>query len=165
MTTQNDHTECLCYIYRFPASDKAALKQSKYEASPAKAPLVPGFWNTSEDCTISGKLYSSLRDLRRMLVKEAGDGVMAHPIFGLASVIYSLSCILLWIFQFPRHTLKMNWSCVPEILYCSRLAAKFLQPKKNYFGSMAWIGQSFFFEYSHQGISVLTIYSITPGQR
>ncbi|OWM84899.1 ATP-dependent DNA helicase Q-like 4A isoform X2 [Punica granatum] len=82
---------------RFPSSSKLS-KSSKSEATPAKGVLTAaklsrqqGDSCTSQpqsevDLNLSAKLYSSLRMLRTILVKEAGEGVMAYHIFGNATL-------------------------------------------------------------------------------
>ncbi|GMI88192.1 hypothetical protein like AT1G10930 [Hibiscus trionum] len=82
---------------RFPSSVKAT-KASKPEATPAKGSLTasgkisPPSVDTSAqsqsivDLNLSAKLYSALRMLRTVLVKEAGEGVMAYHIFGNATL-------------------------------------------------------------------------------
>uniref|UniRef100_A0A5B7ATW1 DNA 3'-5' helicase n=1 Tax=Davidia involucrata TaxID=16924 RepID=A0A5B7ATW1_DAVIN len=81
---------------RFPSSVKAS-KLSKSEATPAKGSLTlgkqsptqtdtPAQPQSEEDLNLSAKLYSSLRILRTVLVKEAGEGVMAYHIFGNATL-------------------------------------------------------------------------------
>ncbi|XP_058088855.1 ATP-dependent DNA helicase Q-like 4A isoform X2 [Magnolia sinica] len=83
-------------IVRFPASVKAA-KPTRPEVTPAKGPLLPGKISPpqndtsaqpqdEEDLNLSAKLYASLRMLRTVLVKEAGEGVMAYHIFGNATL-------------------------------------------------------------------------------
>ncbi|OMP01612.1 hypothetical protein COLO4_11772 [Corchorus olitorius] len=78
---------------RFPSSAKAT-KLSKSGATPAKGSLTserlspprvdtPAQSNSNVDLNLSAKLYSALRMLRTLLVKEAGDGVMAYHIFGV----------------------------------------------------------------------------------
>ncbi|KAK4476848.1 hypothetical protein RD792_016010, partial [Penstemon davidsonii] len=79
----------------FPSTVKA--KSSRTEATPAKGPLTslkqsslqmdtPGLPQSEVDLNLSAKLYSSLRMLRTILVKEAGEGVMAYHIFGNATL-------------------------------------------------------------------------------
>ncbi|GMI83623.1 hypothetical protein like AT1G10930 [Hibiscus trionum] len=84
-------------ILRFPSSVKAT-KVSKPEVTPAKGSLTtsvkisPPSVDTSAqsqsivDLNLSAKLYSALRMLRTVLVKEAGEGVMAYHIFGNATL-------------------------------------------------------------------------------
>ncbi|KAK8624994.1 hypothetical protein V6N13_089878 [Hibiscus sabdariffa] len=84
-------------ILRFPSSVKAT-KSSKPEITPAKGSLTasgkisPPSVDTSAqsqsivDLNLSAKLYSALRMLRTVLVKEAGEGVMAYHIFGNATL-------------------------------------------------------------------------------
>ncbi|OMP01611.1 hypothetical protein COLO4_11771 [Corchorus olitorius] len=81
---------------RFPSSAKAT-KLSKSGATPAKGSLTsgrlspprvdtPAQSNSNVDLNLSAKLYSALRMLRTLLVKEAADGVMAYHIFGNATL-------------------------------------------------------------------------------
>ncbi|XP_072962259.1 ATP-dependent DNA helicase Q-like 4A isoform X2 [Typha angustifolia] len=83
-------------IVRFPAPSKAS-KISKLEVTPAKGSLLPemsclpqtgmnGQAQDEVDLNLSAKLYAALRMLRTMLVKEAGEGVMAYHIFGNATL-------------------------------------------------------------------------------
>ncbi|KAK9044368.1 hypothetical protein V6N11_072674 [Hibiscus sabdariffa] len=84
-------------MIRFPCSVKAT-KASKPEATAAKGSLTatrkisPPSVDTSAqsqsivDLNLSAKLYSALRLLRTVLVKEAGEGVMAYHIFGNATL-------------------------------------------------------------------------------
>ncbi|KAL5856966.1 hypothetical protein ACOSQ3_004424 [Xanthoceras sorbifolium] len=84
-------------VIRFPSSVKAS-KLSKFEVTPAKGSLMSGKLSPSGtdspaaqpqqevDLNLSAKLYSSLRILRTILVKEAGEGVMAYHIFGNATL-------------------------------------------------------------------------------
>ncbi|KAF3444465.1 hypothetical protein FNV43_RR14157 [Rhamnella rubrinervis] len=83
-------------LLRFPSSVKAS-KQSKSEAISAKGSLInskpsppqvdtPAQPQSEVDLNLSAKLYSSLRMLRTILVKEAGEGVMAYHIFGNATL-------------------------------------------------------------------------------
>ncbi|OAY39796.1 ATP-dependent DNA helicase Q-like 4A isoform X1 [Manihot esculenta] len=82
-------------VLRFPSAVKVS-KLSKYDATPAKgtltygeqSPLVdaPAQPQSEVDLSLSAKLYSALRMLRTILVKEAGDGVMAYHIFGNATL-------------------------------------------------------------------------------
>uniref|UniRef100_A0A1D1XKM2 DNA 3'-5' helicase n=1 Tax=Anthurium amnicola TaxID=1678845 RepID=A0A1D1XKM2_9ARAE len=75
---------------RFPAPAKAS-KISKAEATPAKGSLFPGKMSSQQnipsqsqnevDLKLSEKLFSALKVLRTLLVKEAGEGVMAYHIF------------------------------------------------------------------------------------
>ncbi|MQL88315.1 hypothetical protein Taro_020864 [Colocasia esculenta] len=77
-------------MLRFPAPVKPS-KISKAEATPAKGSLVPGKMTPQQsipsqaqsevDPKLSEKLFSALKALRTMLVKEAGEGVMAYHIF------------------------------------------------------------------------------------
>ncbi|XP_073271932.1 ATP-dependent DNA helicase Q-like 4A [Primulina huaijiensis] len=81
---------------RFPSSGKP-LKSSRSEATPTKGSLtsgkqsppsvdIPAEPQSEVDFTLSAKLYSALRMLRTVLVKEAGEGVMAYHIFGNATL-------------------------------------------------------------------------------
>ncbi|KAL0365036.1 UNVERIFIED_CONTAM: ATP-dependent DNA helicase Q-like 4A [Sesamum angustifolium] len=82
---------------RFPSSVKAS-KSGRSEATPAKGSLTSQKLNPPQmaepaqqphsevDLNLSAKLYSSLRMLRTILVKEAGEGVMAYHIFGNATL-------------------------------------------------------------------------------
>ncbi|XP_022863339.1 ATP-dependent DNA helicase Q-like 4A [Olea europaea var. sylvestris] len=81
---------------RFPSSFKA-VKAGRSEATPAKGSLtsgkqIPLQMGTSMglqseiDLKLSAKLFSSLRMLRNILIKEAGDGTCAHHIFGNAQL-------------------------------------------------------------------------------
>ncbi|KAK4758393.1 hypothetical protein SAY87_019694 [Trapa incisa] len=82
---------------RFSSSSKPS-KLSKRVATPAKGMLTDAKLNllqwdnstsqplTGVDLNLSAKLYSSLRMLRTLLVKEAGEGVMAYHIFGNATL-------------------------------------------------------------------------------
>ncbi|XWS67950.1 hypothetical protein CRYUN_Cryun04dG0048600 [Craigia yunnanensis] len=83
-------------IIRFPSSVKAT-KLSKSEVTPAKGSLTSGKLSpprvdnsaqsqSKVDLNLSAKLYSALRMLRTVLVKEAGEGVMAYHIFGNATL-------------------------------------------------------------------------------
>ncbi|XP_015878953.3 ATP-dependent DNA helicase Q-like 4A isoform X1 [Ziziphus jujuba] len=84
-------------LLRFPSSVKAS-KQSNSEAIPVKGSLTSGKLSpprvdtpaqqpqSEVDLNLSAKLYSSLRMLRTILVKEAGEGVMAYHIFGNATL-------------------------------------------------------------------------------
>ncbi|XP_022763289.1 ATP-dependent DNA helicase Q-like 4A [Durio zibethinus] len=83
-------------IIRFPSSVKAT-KLSKSEVTPAKGSLTsgkpspprvdtPAQSQSKVDLNLSAKLYSALRLLRTILVKEAGEGVMAYHIFGNATL-------------------------------------------------------------------------------
>ncbi|CAK7357054.1 unnamed protein product [Dovyalis caffra] len=67
--------------------------KGKCEATSARGSLVPGKFcapqagipvqsQSEVDLNLSAKLYSALRMLRTVLVKEAGEGVMAYHIFG-----------------------------------------------------------------------------------
>ncbi|KAI3445622.1 hypothetical protein Pfo_002287 [Paulownia fortunei] len=81
---------------RFPSAVKA-FKSGRSEATPTKGPLTsekqnppqmdtPAQPHSEVDLNLSAKLYSSLRMLRTILVKEAGEGVMAYHIFGNATL-------------------------------------------------------------------------------
>ncbi|XP_073065835.1 ATP-dependent DNA helicase Q-like 4A isoform X2 [Primulina eburnea] len=81
---------------RFPSSGKP-LKSGRSEATPAKGsstsgkqsppPVdIPAEPHSEVDLNLSAKLYSALRMLRTVLVKEAGEGVMAYHIFGNATL-------------------------------------------------------------------------------
>ncbi|XP_038989126.1 ATP-dependent DNA helicase Q-like 4A [Phoenix dactylifera] len=83
-------------ILRFPAPAKAS-KMSRSEVTPAKGSLLPEMMSTPSidantpsqnevDLNLSAKLYAALRMLRTVLVKEAGEGVMAYHIFGNATL-------------------------------------------------------------------------------
>ncbi|KAK4740981.1 hypothetical protein SAY87_024569 [Trapa incisa] len=83
-------------MLRFPSSSKPS-KFSKPEATPMKGVLTDAKLNPLQgdnstyqppgvDLNLSAKLYSSLRMLRTLLVKEAGEGVMAYHIFGNATL-------------------------------------------------------------------------------
>ncbi|EPS70667.1 hypothetical protein M569_04093, partial [Genlisea aurea] len=75
---------------RFPSSAETSKKVSS--ATPAKGSLMPEKQEPPQppqpdvDLDLSAKLYSALRLLRTVLVKEAGDGVMAYHIFGNATL-------------------------------------------------------------------------------
>lgn len=77
---------------RLPSSVKAS-KLGKSEATPAKGSLTSGKQSPPRtdpsgvpqppfDPVLSAKLYTALRKLRTIIVREAGEGVMAHHIFG-----------------------------------------------------------------------------------
>ncbi|XP_039173258.1 ATP-dependent DNA helicase Q-like 4A isoform X2 [Eucalyptus grandis] len=80
---------------RFPSVAKIS-KSSKSDVTPAKGllpsgKLMPQIDGSAQpeaqgDLILSAKLYTSLRMLRTILVKEAGDGVMAYHIFGNATL-------------------------------------------------------------------------------
>ncbi|XP_057978261.1 ATP-dependent DNA helicase Q-like 4A isoform X2 [Malania oleifera] len=83
-------------ILRFHSSEKAS-KLSKSGVTPAKGSLISGKLSPQRietpaqpqsevDLNLSAKLYSALRILRTVLVKEAGEGVMAYHIFGNATL-------------------------------------------------------------------------------
>ncbi|CAN4110683.1 unnamed protein product [Withania somnifera] len=76
---------------RFPSSVKAS-KVGKSEATPAKGSLISGKQSPPRtdpsgvpqpqfDPVLSAKLYTAMRQLRTNIVREAGEGVMAHHIF------------------------------------------------------------------------------------
>ncbi|KAL8520083.1 hypothetical protein ACS0TY_010858 [Phlomoides rotata] len=78
-----------------PSAVKAS-KSSRSEATPAKGSLTSGKQtilpmdnpaqpHSEVDVNLSAKLYTSLRLLRTTLIKEGGDGVYAHHIFGNAT--------------------------------------------------------------------------------
>ncbi|XWS62820.1 hypothetical protein CRYUN_Cryun06bG0043400 [Craigia yunnanensis] len=78
-------------IIRFPSSVKAT-KLSKSEVTPGKGSLISGKLSpprvdtpaqsqSKVDLNLSAKLYSALRMLRTVLVKKAGEGVMAYHIW------------------------------------------------------------------------------------
>ncbi|KAJ6327799.1 hypothetical protein OIU78_014621 [Salix suchowensis] len=80
----------------FPSSVKAS-KQGKTEVASAKGSLMSGKLSPPQsgspaqpqpevDLNLSAKLFSALRLLRTVLLKEAGDGVMAYHIFGNATL-------------------------------------------------------------------------------
>ncbi|KAF8019499.1 hypothetical protein BT93_G0242 [Corymbia citriodora subsp. variegata] len=85
----------LSVILRFPSVAKMS-KSSKSDVTPAKGLLTSGKLmpqidspaqpEAQGDLILSAKLYTSLRMLRTILVKEAGDGVMAYHIFGNATL-------------------------------------------------------------------------------
>ncbi|KAH6766488.1 DNA helicase [Perilla frutescens var. hirtella] len=78
---------------RLPSSAKAS-KSGRLEATPAKGSLTSGKQSPPQmdtpaqqpqsevDLNLSAKLYPALRMLRTILLKEAGEGVMAYHIFG-----------------------------------------------------------------------------------
>ncbi|XP_009787118.1 ATP-dependent DNA helicase Q-like 4A isoform X2 [Nicotiana sylvestris] len=81
---------------RLPSSVTQS-KLGKFEATPAKGSLTSGKQSPPRtdpsavpqspvDTNLSAKLYTALRRLRTLLVKEAGDGVMAYHIFGDATM-------------------------------------------------------------------------------
>ena len=49
---------------------------------------------------LSAKLYSALRMLRTLLVKEAGEGVMAYHIFGFVFSHFPYSCTIISIYDY-----------------------------------------------------------------
>ncbi|KAL0732632.1 hypothetical protein Bca4012_008841 [Brassica carinata] len=71
-------------MMRFPSSVKV-LKPTKPAPTPAKA-LVTSADGPPEDLNLSAIMYTALRKLRTLLVKEAPDGVMAYHIFGNATL-------------------------------------------------------------------------------
>ncbi|KAL7157320.1 hypothetical protein ABFS83_02G070000 [Erythranthe nasuta] len=81
---------------RFPSAPKAS-KPGRTEATPAKGSMIsekqspiqidtPAQPPAEVDLTLSAKLYNSLRMLRIVLLKEAGDGFSAYHIFGNATL-------------------------------------------------------------------------------
>ncbi|KAJ6416185.1 hypothetical protein OIU84_004895 [Salix udensis] len=83
-------------VLRFPSSVKVS-KQGKTEVTSAKGSLMSGKLSPPQsgspappqpeaDLNLSAKLFSALRLLRTVLLKEAGDGVMAYHIFGNATL-------------------------------------------------------------------------------
>ncbi|KAB5563726.1 hypothetical protein DKX38_003780 [Salix brachista] len=83
-------------VLRFPSSVKVS-KQGKTEVTSAKGSLMSGKPSPPQsgspaqpqpevDLNLSAKLFSALRLLRTVLLKEAGDGVMAYHIFGNATL-------------------------------------------------------------------------------
>ncbi|ESQ35756.1 hypothetical protein EUTSA_v10006602mg [Eutrema salsugineum] len=72
-------------MMRFPSSGKV-LKPSKPAATPAKGPITSAADAPPEDLNLSVRMYTALRKLRTLLVKEAPDGVMAYHIFGNATL-------------------------------------------------------------------------------
>ncbi|KAK1309981.1 ATP-dependent DNA helicase Q-like 4A [Acorus calamus] len=83
-------------ILRFPVPGKAA-KMGKADSTPAKGTLrmgktsplqngTPAQPQNEADLNLSAKLFASLRLLRTLLMKEAGEGVMAYHIFGNATL-------------------------------------------------------------------------------
>ncbi|KAK6136514.1 hypothetical protein DH2020_029750 [Rehmannia glutinosa] len=77
---------------RFRCAAKS-FKSGRAEATPTKGSLTsekqslpemdtPAQPHSEADLNLSAKLYSALRMLRTILVKEAGEGVMAYHIFG-----------------------------------------------------------------------------------
>lgn len=82
-------------ILRFPSSVKAS-KPGKCDSISAKGSLasaklnlpidIPDQPETEIDLDLSAKLYTALRMLRTTLCREAGEGVMAHHIFGNATL-------------------------------------------------------------------------------
>ncbi|GAV61187.1 DEAD domain-containing protein/Helicase_C domain-containing protein/HRDC domain-containing protein/RQC domain-containing protein [Cephalotus follicularis] len=81
---------------RFPSYVKSG-KPSKFQATPAKSSLplgklsppqidTPAQQQNGVNLHLAAKLYSALRMLRTILVKEAGEGVMAYHIFGNATL-------------------------------------------------------------------------------
>ncbi|CAN4108121.1 unnamed protein product [Withania somnifera] len=81
---------------RFPSSVKAS-KLGKSEATPAKGSLTSGKQSPPRtdpsdvpqppyDPVLAAKLYTALRKLRTVIVREAGEGVMAHHIYGEAEM-------------------------------------------------------------------------------
>ncbi|KAB5563723.1 hypothetical protein DKX38_003777 [Salix brachista] len=83
-------------VLRFPSS-VIVSKQGKTEVTSAKGSLMSGKLSPPQsgspaqpqpevDLNLSAKLFSALRLLRTVLLKEAGDGVMAYHIFGNATL-------------------------------------------------------------------------------
>ncbi|XP_044512347.1 ATP-dependent DNA helicase Q-like 4A isoform X2 [Mangifera indica] len=83
-------------VLRFPSSVKPS-KLNKFEVTSARGSLMVGKLSPPQtdsaaqpqneiDLNLSAKLYSALRMLRTLLVKEAGEGVMAYHIFGNATL-------------------------------------------------------------------------------
>ncbi|KAL0654250.1 hypothetical protein Bca4012_096941 [Brassica carinata] len=72
-------------MMRFPSSVKVS-KPTKPAPTPAKAPLITSADTPPEDLNLSAIMYTALRKLRTLLVKEAPDGVMAYHIFGNATL-------------------------------------------------------------------------------
>ncbi|KAF5733498.1 putative DNA helicase hus2 [Tripterygium wilfordii] len=81
---------------RFPCSVKAS-KLSKSLVTPAKGTLLPGRTSpprmdtpaqtpSEMDLSLSAKLYSALRKLRTVIVKESVDGLSAQHVFGNATL-------------------------------------------------------------------------------
>ncbi|KAF9602134.1 hypothetical protein IFM89_025179 [Coptis chinensis] len=78
------------FLIRFPASTKA-VKLRKPEETPAKGPLFSGKIDSSlNDAAAQPQgapnffliLFEALKKMRSVLLKEAGEGVMAYHIFG-----------------------------------------------------------------------------------
>lgn len=85
-------------IFRLPLFVKAS-KLGKSEATPAEGSLTSGKQSppttdpsgvpqSTFDSVLSAKLYTALRKLRNTIVREAGDGVSAHHIFGDDTIHY-----------------------------------------------------------------------------
>ncbi|XP_062077326.1 ATP-dependent DNA helicase Q-like 4A isoform X2 [Humulus lupulus] len=82
-------------VLRFPCSVKAT-KQSKSGVTPAKGSLpleklssqagIPAEPKSDRDLALSAKIYSSLRKLRTILVKQAGEGFSEYHIFHNATL-------------------------------------------------------------------------------
>ncbi|XP_041012179.1 ATP-dependent DNA helicase Q-like 4A [Juglans microcarpa x Juglans regia] len=82
-------------ILRFPSPVKAS-KLSKSEVTPAKGSLISGKLSPQidtpaqpqpeVDLNLSAKLFSALRMLRTILLKEAGEGFLAYHIFSTATL-------------------------------------------------------------------------------
>ncbi|KAK1267193.1 ATP-dependent DNA helicase Q-like 4A [Acorus gramineus] len=83
-------------ILRFPVPGKA-VKMGRADSTPAKGTLpmgqtsplqngTPAQPQNEADLNLSAKLFASLRLLRTLLLKEAGEGVMAYHIFGNATL-------------------------------------------------------------------------------
>ncbi|KAJ0250590.1 DEAD/DEAH box helicase domain-containing protein [Hirschfeldia incana] len=71
-------------MMRFPSSVKV-LKPTKPAPTPAKAPVTSAD-TPPEDLNLSAIMYTALRKLRALLVKEAPDGVIGYHIFGNATL-------------------------------------------------------------------------------
>ncbi|KAI3803887.1 hypothetical protein L1987_32051 [Smallanthus sonchifolius] len=84
-------------VLRFPCAIKASKSSRNDITTPAKGMLTsskqsplsvdtPAQTQPEVDLNLYAKLYSALRMLRTLLVKEAGEGVMAYHIFGNATL-------------------------------------------------------------------------------
>ncbi|KAI3774488.1 hypothetical protein L1987_49046 [Smallanthus sonchifolius] len=84
-------------ILRFPCAIKASKSSRNDITTPAKGMLTsskqspsrvdtPAQTQPDVDLNLYAKLYSALRMLRTLLVREAGEGVMAYHIFGNATL-------------------------------------------------------------------------------
>ncbi|KAD6795457.1 hypothetical protein E3N88_06353 [Mikania micrantha] len=82
---------------RFPCATKASKSSRNNTSTPTnglltsskQSPLhvdTPAQTQTEVDLNLYAKLYAALRILRTVLVKEAGEGVMAYHIFGNATL-------------------------------------------------------------------------------